>query len=100
MDMHQRSITEELLKKKPRDNVLRPLSKATFSQRRMFIQNKAVSVTQILEKYPLLHCSAIVSYLFTQFKLLFEQIEDDMSQIVDITDIDLIEIGRSMCQLY
>ena len=99
MDMHQRSITEELSKKKPRDTVLRPLSKATFSQRRMFIQNEAVSVTQILEKYPLLHRSAIVSYLFTQFKLLFEQIEDDMSQIVDI-EIDLTEIGRSMCQLY
>jgi hypothetical protein len=61
IQLHKRTIDEELLKKKPRDSVLRPLLKATFTERRMFIQNQASSVAETLQRYPALFRAAIVS---------------------------------------
>ena len=58
---HNKAITEESKKTKPRDSVLLPLMKSTFQQRRMFIQTEALSVTEILEKFPALNRSSIVS---------------------------------------
>ena len=61
-DIHKKAISDELAKSKPRDSVLLPLFKSLYHERRLFIQNEATSVKQILEMYPALYRRAIVSY--------------------------------------
>ena len=51
---HNKAILEEMKKQKPRDTLLLPLMKNTYHDRRIFIQNDATSVTEILEIYPAL----------------------------------------------
>lgn len=63
LDQHMKAIEAEVKKAKPRDSVLLPLMKLTFSHRRMYVQNDATSVHEILEKYPVLARPAIVSTL-------------------------------------
>ena len=48
-------------KAKPRDNLLLPLMKSTYPDCRIFIQNDATPVTEILDSYPALRRPAIVS---------------------------------------
>lgn len=62
LEQHNNAILTELKKAKPRDNVLLPLVKSTYGERRMFILNEAVSVSDILEKHPSLTRPAIVSF--------------------------------------
>ena len=45
---HAKALNEEMKKPKPRDSVLLPLMKHTFHDRRIFVQNDASSVTEIL----------------------------------------------------
>ena len=52
VEQHKKAIGEEMKKPKPRDSVLLPLMKSTYHERRMFIQAEAVSVNQIIQKYP------------------------------------------------
>lgn len=59
--VHKKAISEELRKAKPRDSVLLPLLKSTYHERRLYIQNDATSVKQILDKYPVLCRRLIVS---------------------------------------
>ena len=61
IEAHKKAISDEVAKAKPRDSVLLPLFKAIYHERRLFIQHEAVSVKQILEKYPALSRRAIVS---------------------------------------
>lgn len=58
---HMKAMVEEMKKSKPRDAILLPLMKSTFQDRRIFIQNEAKSVTEILEVYPALNRPAVVS---------------------------------------
>ena len=62
---HIQGIAAEMKKPKPKDSVLIPLMKSTFQQRRIFIQTDASSVTEILERFPALSRSAIVSMQHT-----------------------------------
>ena len=61
-EQHNRAIAAELAKAKPWDSVLLPLVKSTYSERRMFVLNDAVSVKDILEKYQAMSRPAIVSF--------------------------------------
>lgn len=56
-----KAIETELLKVKPRDTVLIPLMKSTYAERRSYILEFAISVQDILKRYPALGCSTIVS---------------------------------------
>ena len=49
---HTKALVEEMKKAKPRDTVLGPLMKSTFQDRRVFIQNDATTVKEILQVYP------------------------------------------------
>lgn len=62
MQQHLKAIGTELSKSRPRDVVLLPLMKSTFSERRMYVLNEASSLDAILTKYPALSRSAVVSY--------------------------------------
>ena len=50
---HNKAILEEMKKLKPKDTLLLPLMKN--HDRRVFIQNDATSVAEILQVYPALH---------------------------------------------
>ena len=58
---HNKAILEEMKKQKPRDTLILPLMKNTFQDRRIFIQNDATSVKEILQIYPALARPAEVS---------------------------------------
>lgn len=59
--VNYKAIEEEMKKQKPRDTLILPLMKSTFQDRRMYIQNDATSVTEILQIHPALVRPAIVS---------------------------------------
>ena len=61
---HTKALVEEMKKAKPRDAVLGPLMKSTFQDRRVFIQNDATTVTEILQVYPPLTRPVLVSIFF------------------------------------
>ena len=61
MAAHEAAIEAELTKKKPKDTTLIHLMKSTYFSRRPYILEEAISVSQILEKYPALNRPAIVS---------------------------------------
>ena len=54
---HAKAPNEEMKKSKPRDSVLLPLMK---HDRRIFVQNDAASVTEILDNCPALARPAVV----------------------------------------
>ena len=58
---HTKALVDEMKKAKPRDTVLSPLMKSTFQDRRVFIQNDATTVAEILQVYPSLNRPAMVS---------------------------------------
>ena len=55
-------MEDEFKKAKPRDSVL-PLMKSTFKERRMFVQDDAGSVEDILDVFPSLCRPALVSIM-------------------------------------
>ena len=57
---HAKALNEEMKKPKPRDSVLLPLMKHTFHDRRIFVQNDAASVTEIVDSCPALARPAVV----------------------------------------
>ena len=61
IERHSKAISEELSKAKPRDTLLLPLLKATFGVRRMYVMNEATCATDVLNKYPALSRTAVVS---------------------------------------
>ena len=61
LEQHKKAITTELAKAKPRDNVLLPLLKLTYEERRMYILNGGNTIKEVLEEYPALSNPAIVS---------------------------------------
>lgn len=61
IEKHNKAISDELSKAKPRDTLLLPLLKTTFGVRRMYVMNEATCVTDILNKYPALSRTAVVS---------------------------------------
>ena len=63
VEEHTKALVEEMKKSKPRDAVLLPLMKSTFQDRRIFIQNDAKAVIEILDVYPPLSRPAVVSLL-------------------------------------
>ena len=63
VEEHNKGLKEEMKKSKPRDNLLLPLMKKTFSSRRIYIQSEASTVAEILEQYPAMVRPAIVSVL-------------------------------------
>lgn len=63
LDQHRKAIEAEMKKAKPRDSVLLPLMKLTFPHRRMYVQNTAITMNDILEKYSVLARPAVVSTL-------------------------------------
>lgn len=64
LEQHKKAISAELSKSKPRDTVLLPLMKYTYSERRMLIlgdDNEEKSVKALLQLYPALSSLAVVS---------------------------------------
>ena len=59
---HNTAIEAELRRSKPKDTNIVPLMKSTFASRRPYILEDAVSVKDILERYPALSRPVIVSY--------------------------------------
>ena len=57
-EKHNKAISDELRKSRPRDTLLLPLLKSTFGERRMFI---STSVADVLDKHPALSRTAAVS---------------------------------------
>ena len=57
---HNKALHEEMKKANPRDHLLLPLMKSTFDDRRVFVQNDAASVTEILDSYPALAQFSVV----------------------------------------
>ena len=64
LEQHKKAMDEENKKAKPRDSVLVPLMKSTFSERRMYVQSESASVVDILEMYPALSRPAVVSNIY------------------------------------
>ena len=64
IEVHKRAISDELTKSKPRDSVLLPLLKSIYHERRLFIENEATSIKQIIENYPALSRRPIVRINF------------------------------------
>ena len=64
IEVHKRAISDELAKSKPQDSVLLPLLKSIYHERRLFIQNEATSIKQIIENYPALSRRPIVRINF------------------------------------
>lgn len=64
LEKHKKAITTELAKAKPRETVLLPLMKSTYSERRMLILHHENSVQDILSIYPALSRPAIVSLIY------------------------------------
>ena len=60
---YTKALVEEI-KAKPRDAVLGPLMKSTFQDTRVFIQNDATTVTEILQVYPPLTRPVMVGLFF------------------------------------
>ena len=71
LESHKKAIEDELTKAKPRDTVLLPLLKLTYSERRMYIQEVASSVTDILTNYKALSRPTVVSCLHISLVALF-----------------------------
>lgn len=61
LELHKKAIDAELAKVKPRENVLLPLMRSTYGERRIFILNEEISVHGILQKYQALSRPAVVS---------------------------------------
>ena len=60
---HYKAIQEEMRKAKPRYQVLLPLMKSTFHDRRIFVQNDAKTVACILNNHPALVQPTVVCKL-------------------------------------
>ena len=66
IDRHLKAIKEEMEKARPRDTLLLPLMKSTFSTRRSMIQfEEDKCVLDILKEYPPLSRPAVVSHVYT-----------------------------------
>lgn len=61
LQQHLKAICSEMEKSKPRERVLLPLMKSTFTSRCLFVRNDASNVVEILEQYPSLKLPLIVS---------------------------------------
>ena len=61
VEKHKKAILDELRKSRPRDALLLPLLKSTFGERMLYIMNEATCVADVLEKYPALSRTAVVS---------------------------------------
>ena len=58
---HMSAMVSEMSKKKPREHVVLPLLKSTYSKRRDFVTSSdTADVRQILEEYPALHYPSAV----------------------------------------
>ena len=62
IESHMKGLENELKKAKPRDHLLLPLMKSTFSVRRDWIVDGAESVASILKQYPALSRLAVVRF--------------------------------------
>lgn len=63
-ERHSKAMKEEMEKARPRDTLLLPLMKSTFSTRRGMIQfEEDKSVVDILKDYPALSRPAVVSHV-------------------------------------
>ena len=60
--VHNKALKEEMDKSKPRDSLLLPLMRSTYHDPRLFIQNDATTVADILDQYPALRRPAVVSH--------------------------------------
>ncbi len=50
LDEHQKALSIEMAKAKPRDTVILPLMKSTYSKRRMFIEAEAGCVQDVMKE--------------------------------------------------
>ena len=58
---HMQALSQEMLKTKPRERIVLPLMKNTFSTRWIFVTKEAKSIKEILQKYPALKFPTVVS---------------------------------------
>lgn len=62
IQQHISAMVSEMSKKKPREHVVLPLLKSTYSTRRNFVTSAdRADVTEILKEYPALHFPSAVS---------------------------------------
>ena len=73
-EQHMKAIEDELKKAKPRNAVLLPLLKLTYPDRRMYVQNVATSVADILTKHKALSRPAVVSLLYVCIVLVMQTV--------------------------
>ncbi len=85
-ERHNKAISDELKKSKPRDALLLPLLKATFGERRMFIMNDATCVADVLERHPALSRTAAVSQSFV-----YKMSEESMYLLLLIIGINRVK---------
>ena len=55
------AMTNEMKKEHPRKEIILPLMKNCFTERRDFVMNEALSTRCILEKYPALKLASVLS---------------------------------------
>ena len=72
LDQHFMAISEEMKKAKPRDRIILPLMKTTFSTRWLFVTKDAASAKELLEKYPCLKLPIVVSVCIMQYTKSFD----------------------------
>lgn len=58
---HLKALEAELKKNKPRESIIHPLMKSTFQFRREWILDRAEPIHSIIEKYPALSYTTVVS---------------------------------------
>ena len=64
---HLKALETELKKAKPRESIVLPLMKSTFSSRREWILDTEETIDSALKKYPALSRPAVVSKINNQF---------------------------------
>ena len=64
---HLKALETELKKAKPRQSIVLPLMKSTFSSRHKWILDTEVTIDSALKKYPALSRPSVVSKINNQF---------------------------------
>ena len=74
---HKSAMASEMSKRKPREIVVLPLLRSTYSTRRDYItSDEREDVTEILEEYPALRLPAAVSFMSIKIRLEYIRGED------------------------
>jgi disulfide oxidoreductase YuzD len=85
-ERHNKAVSDELKKSRPKDALMLPLLKVTFGERRIFIMNEATCVADVLERHPGLSRTAVVSQSF-----MYKMSEESIYLLLLIIGIDWVK---------